>query len=231
MTNGSEPTTLINFGFEDPTPTAQNMNRFSSFKIYLKKFGYYVLMMMIPLLVITITTIQIKKELKQLKTDFNEKINETKLGLNQVMILKNGSYEDFFNSKSTIYMAQTKEKMNFTSGQSACKMVGGHMIELHEIPNDLLYYTKRIATQFCDKFYTGLRKEGNIWKWVSTGQILGHRKGLWNKGEPINKEGENCARVEKDLKTYELNWEVNYGLNDVDCSMKSNIICIKNSNE
>ena len=91
MTNGSEPTTLINFGFEDPTPTAQNMNRFSSFKIYLKKFGYYVLMMMIPLLVITITTIQIKTELKKLKTDFNEKINETKLGLNQVMILKNGS--------------------------------------------------------------------------------------------------------------------------------------------
>ena len=45
------------------------------------------------------------------------------------------------------------------------------------------------------------------------------------KGEPSNDETENCAQVQRDEKNLH---EETYGLNDIDCSTESNIICIKN---
>ena len=116
--------------------------------------------------------------------------------------------------------------MNFTNGQAACKMANGFMFDFDETTKDIKNFYKDLAQKFSHEFYTNIRKDGNIWKWVRDGQILGHTKDmLWNKGELSNDETENCAQVQRDEKN--LHGET-YGLNDIDCSTKSNIICIKN---
>ena len=73
--------------------------------------------------------------------------------------------------------------MNFTNGQIACKKANGFMFDFDENNKDIKNYYKILAQKFGDKFYTNIQKDGNIWKWVRDGQILGHTKEiLWNKG-------------------------------------------------
>ena len=48
---------------------------------------------------------------------------------------------------------------------------------------------------------------------------------LWNEGEPNNSNSENCVLVHKE--DVGDDGEI-YGLNNIDCSTKSNIICMKN---
>ena len=114
--------------------------------------------------------------------------------------------------------------MNFREGQIACEMANGYMNDFDESNEDIQSSYKTLAEKFGDQFYTNIQKEGNIWKWLRKNEILSHTKdSLWIVGEPSDHESENCARVQKDVDGK------SYGLNNVDCSTKSNIICIKNN--
>ena len=97
-----------------------------------------------------------------------------------------------------------------------------------------------LVEKFGSDFYVGLKKkhwtnssrhEGklddlahNQWRWDSNNQTLSYTKiSPWNNGKPSeNKLQGNCARIEKHFQKY------SFGLNDVKCSINSNIICEKN---
>ena len=114
--------------------------------------------------------------------------------------------------------------MNFTEGQIACEMANGFMNDFDETNEDIRSIYKTLAEKFGDQFYTNIQMEGHNWKWVRKDKILTHTKlSIWNEGEPNNLKTENCAQVQKDLDGK------SYGLNNIDCSTKSNIICIKNN--
>ena len=193
---------------------------------------------------------QMKNISETFKNDFEQVKNDTKDGLNKLeqnfnrikkdfnvsnqylneLRILNGSYEEigwhWASSGHKILIAKTKTKMNFTNGQIACKMANGFMFDFDETNKDIKNYYKILAQKFGNEFYTNIQKDGNIWKRVRDGQILGHTKDiLWNKGEPSNDVTENCAQVQRDEKNL---YEETFGLNDVECSTKSNIICIKN---
>ena len=90
-----------------------------------------------------------------------------------------------------------------------------------------------LVEKFGSDFYVGLKKKHwtnssgsahNQWRWASNNQTLSYTKiSPWNNGKPSeNKLQGNCARIEKHFQKY------SFGLNDVKCSINSNIICEKN---
>ena len=99
----------------------------------------------------------------------------------------------------------------------------GHIIEFDErIPNykDKL---KAIRQQYGRyEFYVGLTdlEDENVWKWSSSGRILSPSSNNipWDDGEPNNVKSEDCALVQA----------INLYLIDINCSIRSNIICEKN---
>ena len=59
----------------------------------------------------------------------------------------------------------------------------------------MLCLIKSLAEKFdVDKFYTNIRKEEDIWKWVRTGKSLTTNTqddGIWNKGESSDHKSES----------------------------------------
>ena len=113
--------------------------------------------------------------------------------------------------------------MNFKEGQIACEMANGFMFDFDEKDRNTKSRYKTLAEKFGDRFYTNIQIEGDSWKWVRKNKTLTHTKdSLWIEGEPSDQKSEICAQVQKDVDGK------SYGLNNIDCSTKANIICIKN---
>ena len=172
-------------------------------------------------LIFLISHIQIKQELK----GNGNQLTKLQMEVDQMVILS-GSYE--YNEKTKAHMAKTKFSLNFTDGFNACKKAGGYMFEY---PEGFGSGYNSILANIMDKygtyggFFVGLKKsDNNVWKWINGKRILEHKKNIWNVGQPTNGKSENCARVKKSQNSNV------YGLYDVDCSIKSSIICIKRPN-
>ena len=76
--NRPEPMTLIDLETENLTGYA--MRSPSNFKTTIKNFGFYTLLVIIPLIVTIITTsAHIKQELKQIKIDFASEMKNTSM--------------------------------------------------------------------------------------------------------------------------------------------------------
>ena len=210
-------------------------------------FGF--LVMMIPILVTIIATVTINEKLKNTSTTTRDRFDNIQQDLNQLLFL-NGSYESIkleisisMSLNSTHFYeqsgnfdflaAKTKDKMNFTEGKKVCEMVNGYMLLLWEKNEVFKSNNKILAEKFdVDEFYLDIQKEGNVWKWGKWEQvpeslrILSHTKhSIWNEGEPSNHPSENCAQVQRSVDGK------SYGLNNVDCSTKSYIICFKKNSE
>ena len=228
--NRPEPMELIDL--ETEHLTGYSTRSPSNLKTDIKKFGFYTLLVIIPLIVtIATTSVRINQELQQIKIDFAAEMNKLNQDLNEFKILGNGSYYEYYSMNSSdriFFVAKAKEKMNFTEGQRACEMINGFMFEFDKTNKDTDNSTKDIQSDFkslaqifgVDQFYTNiLKEEGDIWTNLTIPDTL------WNEGEPNNSNSENCVLVHKE--DVGDDGEI-YGLNNIDCSTKSNIICMKN---
>ena len=224
MADNSNPEILVDI--EEPANQKQQTNKTISilktiweniWKIILENKLKVVIGIGIFFIFLT-THIQIGQEFKGTK----KVLTKLQLEVDQIVIL-NGSYERFMETK--VYMAKTKMDMNFIDGLKACKKAGGYMFEYSEShPKYNSILANVISKYGINGFYVGLTKSDNVWTWVNGKRGLGHMDNVWIEGQPTNQKSENCAQVKKSRGKNV------YGLDDIDCSVKSSIICIKRPN-
>jgi len=129
--NRPEPMTLIDLETENLTGYA--MRSPSNFKTTIKNFGFYTLLVIIPLIVTIITTsVHIKQELKQIKIDFASEMKNTSMtfkdefskleqDLNEIKIFKNGSYYEYYmNSSARNFFCSSNQGENEFHRRSGC---------------------------------------------------------------------------------------------------------------
>ncbi|XP_070998321.1 C-type lectin domain family 4 member M-like [Oncorhynchus clarkii lewisi] len=152
------------------------------------------------------------KERDQLQTSYNTLTKERdQLKTSYNTLIKERCPQDWIRSCCSCYYISTNEK-TWDLSRKDCQARGANLVIINSREEQALIkaFNKRAWFGLTDKEVEG------TWRWVDGTPLT---TSYWNKGEPNDFEGEDCALVDNTLKDPVVAW------NDVPCNHKNGWIC------
>ncbi|XP_028588300.2 E-selectin [Podarcis muralis] len=110
------------------------------------------------------------------------------------------------------------ETMNYTEAEKWCKTHFTHLVAIQN-KEENEYLNKEIPYNG-SYYWIGIRKIGNVWRWVGTNKALTQEAKNWAKGEPNNKgKNQDCVEIYINRIQDAGKW------NDERCSNKKRALC------